>query len=296
MRKHALLTAIAFSAMAPMGHAASQASATLSNFIFQVDDLDAFDGVAASYSWLSNATSGSTSLSAVASDQAGDASSTKSKGQALFQYSLNGSSDHAQAGASVGNWSTSANGSADGGNANFSARAKTGVGGAGVLGDVLLAPHARLTITASASVLATASDPGGNGSDWSKALASLGLTYSYGSGASAVNASWVDSLNASASAGGYYDYIPNPSSGKMEMSWVSGASQADRRQRDLKVVFENTSAQAQFASLTLLTQVSGVGATAMTPAIPEPASAWVALAGLGAIGAAARRGRQRFSA
>lgn len=292
MRKHALLTAVALAVMAPMGYASSQASATLSDFHFQLEDLNASDGVAASYSWLSNAGSGSTSLSAVAADQGGDAASTKNKGQAFFQYSLNGNSDHAQAGASVGNWSTSANGSADGGNANFNAGAKTGVGGAGVLGNVWLAPHARLTITASASVLATATDPGGSGADWSKALASLGLTYAYGSGASAVNYSWTDALNASVSAGGYYDYVLNPATGKMAMSWVSGATQSDNRNRDLKVVFENTSSQAQYATLTLLTQVSGVGAAAVvTPAIPEPASAWIALVGVGALGGVARRRR-----
>lgn len=292
MRKHALLTAIALAVLAPMGHAASQASATLSNFRFQVEDLDASDGLAASYSWLSNATSGSTGLSAVAADQTGDATSTKNKGQAFFQYSLNGSSDHAQAGASVGNWTTSANGSANGGNANFNALAKTGVGGAGVLGNVLLAPHARLTITASATVLATATDPGGRSADWSKALASLGLTYAYGTGASAVSYSWTDSLNASVSAGGYYDYVLNPATGKMAMSWVSGATQSDSRNRDLKVIFENTSSQAQYAALTLLTQVSGVGAAAVvTPAVPEPASAWIALVGVGALGGAARRRR-----
>lgn len=297
MRKHALLTAIALAVMAPLGHASSQASAMLSNFHFQVEDLDLYDGVAvssASYNLLSNATSGSTGLSAVAADQAGDATSTKNKGQAFFQYSLNGSSDQAQAGASMGNWTASANGSADGGNANFNAFAKTGGGGAGVLGNVLLAAHARLTITASASVLATATDPGGSGADWSKALASLGLTYAYGSGASAVNYSWTDSLNASVSAGGYYDYVLNPATGKMGMTWVSGSSQTDNRNRDLKVVFENTSSQAQYAALTLLTQVSGVGAAAVvTPAIPEPASAWIALVGVGALGGVARRGRRR---
>ncbi|MGE5450786.1 MAG: PEP-CTERM sorting domain-containing protein [Acidobacteriota bacterium] len=293
MRKHTFLTAALTTAMAPMGYAASQASATLSDFRFQLEDLDRYDGVAASYDWLSNATSGATQLSAIAADVGGDATSTKNKNQAFFQYALNSKSDHATASATVGAWSLSAKGAAQGGDANFSAFAKTGVAGSGVLGDVLLAPHARLTITASASVVATASDPEGLGSDWSRALASLGLAYHYGSGTSAVNVSWVDALNASVSAGGYYDYVKNPASGRMEMTWVSGASATDTKSRDLKVIFENTSAQAQYATLTLLTQVSGVGAALVTPAIPEPASAWFAVFGVGALGSAARRTRLR---
>lgn len=288
MRKHALLTAVALAVMAPLGHASSQAAASLSNFRFQLEDRDDFDGVAASYGRLSNASSGSTSLSAMAADEGGDATSTKNKGQAFFQYSLNGSSDHAQAGGTIGNLTASANGSADGGNANFNAFAMTGAGGAGVLGNVMLSAHSKLTITASASVLTSATDPGGSGADWSKALASLGLTYAYGS----VSYSFVDSLNASVSAGGYYDYVLNPATGRMGMSWVSGTSRSDNRNRDLQVVFENTSSQTQYATLTLLTQVSGVGAAAIvTPAIPEPASAWIALAGVGALGGVARRRR-----
>lgn len=289
MRKHALLTAIALAAVVPMGHAASQASAALSDFRFQLEDLDLFDGVAASYNWLKDATSGTTSLSAVAADRAGDASSTKNKGQAFYQYGVNGGSDHAESAALIGSWSVAANGWANGGNANFSASAATGQSGAGVLGDLLLAPHARLTIKAKASVLLSASDPGGAGSDWAKALASLGLTYSDASGASHA---FVDSLASTVSAGGYYDYILNPSTRKMEMKWVSGASQADSRDRDLTVVFENTSSQVQLASLTLLAKVSGVGADVVTPAIPEPESAWFALVGVGVWGGATRRARR----
>lgn len=295
MRKHAFGMAIALAVVAPFGHAASNASASLGDFRFQLQDLDAKDGVTASYNWLSGAQSGVTSLDASAADQDGDGSASKNKNTSFFSYSLNGSSDHANAQASMGAWSQSASGLANGSNSNFDATSVTGQGGSGVLGNLQLSAHSRLTITASASVLASAADPGGLASDWSKALASMGLSYAYGSGSGAVSQSFTDSLTASTSAGGYYDYLLNPDTHRMEMTWVAGASSTDSRSRDLTVVFENTSSVAQYATLTLLTQVSGVGASVVMAPVPEPASAWIALAGIAAMGVAVRK-RQRNGA
>ncbi|HEX5310682.1 PEP-CTERM sorting domain-containing protein [Aquabacterium sp.] len=291
MRQHAIWAALGLAAVAPMGHAASNASAGLSDFHFQLEDLNQFDGVAASFNWLSGNGSGLTALSASALDDTSDGSASKKKSQSFFQYSVQGASDHAQASSlislPVGNWSLNAQGLANGGNSNFAASALTGQGG-----NVSLAAHSRLTITAKASVLAAAADPGGNGSDWAKALASLGLSYSYGTDNGAINYSFVDSLTATATAGGYYDYLLNAATGQMEVVWVSGASAQDARDRELKVVFENTSNATQLATLTLLTKVSGVGAAAVTAPVPEPASAAFALVGVACLGGWARRQRK----
>lgn len=296
MRHHAIWAALSLAAVAPLGHAASNASAGLSDFHFQLEDLNQFDGVAAGYSWLSGSGSGSTSLSASALDDTSDGSAAKKKSQSFFQYNVQGVSDYAQAHSQislpVGNWNVNAQGAANGGNSNFAASALTGQSGTGVLGNVSLAAHSRLTITAKASVLAAAADPGGNGSDWAKALASLGLSYSYGTDNGAVNYSFVDSLTATATAGGYYDYLPNAATGQMEVVWVSGASAQDARDRELKVIFENTSNVTQLATLTLLSKVSGVGAAAVTAPVPEPASAAFALVGLSCLGGWVRRQRK----
>ena len=44
MRHHAIWAALSLAAVAPLGHAASNASAGLSDFHFQLEDLNQFDG------------------------------------------------------------------------------------------------------------------------------------------------------------------------------------------------------------------------------------------------------------
>ena len=79
----------------------------------------------------------------------------------------------------------------------------------------------------------------------------------------------------------------------MEVVWVSGASAQDARDRELKVIFENTSNVTQLATLTLLSKVSGVGAAAVTACLCQSLPRrllpwWVCLAWVAGCAASAK--------
>ena len=283
MRKHAILATLLV-AFAPLSHAASRASASVTNFKFELTDLAPNDGVTSSYQWLSDSTSGLTALSANAVDKFSFDKSVKDKSQAFFQHELSVASDKASAAAKVGDFSTSASGAANGGQSSFDALASTGKTGPGVLGDLKLSAHSKLSITVDASVFAEATDPGGTDTDWARATSSLGLLV-YGANGNSFTAS----LSAAASSGGFYDYAWNPSANKYQFKWVAGADSVDSKTGPLTVVFENTTGVDQFASLSFSSKVSGVGA------IPEPDVVAQVLAGLCAVAWAFRRSRSTQS-
>lgn len=291
--------------------AASSASASITGLSFQLYDLNPLDGPA-TYSFAG----GSTSLSMSASDSVlgdSDSASRTRSGFLSFTKEYSTQLDNVAASASISPAALLASGSASGPSTNFNASATTGVGGGTFL---TLSPKSILVITASAQLLASASNPAAcvsgnyyyyscNPSESATAQASMSLSYSYSSSSGSASVNYSDTASLSASARGAYDasdyydwyycyyYGVSCGGGSTHYDQVE-ESKSDAR--TFQAVFMNTSDVAQTASFYLSTGVSGTATSglqtismpmataAMTATVPEPESYALVLAGVGVVG------------
>jgi hypothetical protein len=288
--------------------AAAQSSATISGLNFTLIDLNPRDGIAPSFSFLSQ--SGSTILSISATDNAlGEADSAFSKRAGTFTFSNQFLSDltHADASASVSGNALTASGSASGAQTSYNASASTGPSNNtypyynGAL-NLSLSANSLLLIEADVSLLASASNPSACGyyyyycdpSESASANATLSLSYSYYQGNSSASFNDNKSVALQAIARGpsfsrYGQY--NPYSGYYEEVYTSipGTEETKSLNDVLTTVFTNSSGATQVGALGLSVVASGFG-TSPAP-VPEPSSYALLLTGLGVMGALANRRR-----
>ncbi|MGE5452331.1 MAG: hypothetical protein ACM3VZ_10890 [Acidobacteriota bacterium] len=309
MRKISLALACASMGLVGSVQAASSASANIGNLTFRVIDLNPFDGIDASYSFMATAPgAGSTSLQVTANDAGASDSASKSRNQAFYTKTLNTDDEmtHAGATSSVSTAGVSASGFAAGPSTSFSASAGTNTSYSYYGGGLSLTANSVLIVTAEASVNAKATVGAGGGycwyCDYSSASATFGLSYNYSTGPTYASYNYNDSLSTNADArGGYYDYQYDASLGYWVPVYIVAGDQDNSSSRSFSAVFVNSSSATQYASLSLSTSVNGYGtadfpvATAPslpagpTAAVPEADALALAVAGLGVAALVRRR-------
>lgn len=297
----AAASAVALSVATPVAVAASHASASIDSLNFTLIDLNPFDGIAPSLSFLT--TSGSTALSVSASDTAiGESENAGRTRPGTFSFSREFLAEltNAGAGASIDPSQLWAEGHAFGAGTAFNAAASTGGGYS-----LALSANSALLITAHLGLVAEASngtcsyyyycghyDP----SDTATASGSLSLSYSYSADGAYVSYNHADSRSLTATSyGGYQDYawVYNPQTGWHEQVWYTypGVEELKTFNGMLSATFTNMTQSTQTASLGLSVGVQGRGSSApLTSPVPEPDTLALVSVGLLAVGAASRAG------
>ena len=308
MRKISLALACASMGLVGSVQAASSASATIGNLTFRVIDLNPFDGVDASFSFLASApATGSTSLQISASEVGASDSAAKTRSEPFYTKTLSTEDlTHASATASVSSSGVSVSGVAAGPSTAFNAQASTNVNYDYYRGGALsLSANSLLIVTAEASVNAKATQGGSYYCyycDYSNASASFSLSYNYSSGSTYTYYNYNDSVATNAMANpGYYTSVYDYSAGYWTQVFVPGGDQDNSNSRLFSAVFTNSSSATQYASLSMSASVNGYGssdfpvATAPslpmgpTAAVPEVDAMAMAIAGLGVAALLRRR-------
>jgi hypothetical protein len=302
-----------FAASASSAFAAAQSAASISSIKFQVIDLNPLDG-APTFAYAG----GNTSLSVSATDSSVGESESASRtrpGAFSFTRTFDATLDHVSAQAEVGEKVLQVEGAASGPGTSYNASASTGY--TGYNNAVLtLSPQSMVVITATADIMASASNPatcgsynyyyyysGCGASESASASATMNLSYSYSSGNGSVSVNQSDSLSVSAIARGaydvYYDYYYSYYYGYPTVTHYDKVEESKSDSRSFTAVFMNTSNLVQTASLQFSTNVSGNATTAaptmsalhMSTPVPEADTSLLALSGLGLLLATARRRR-----
>ncbi|MFY9479274.1 MAG: PEP-CTERM sorting domain-containing protein [Aquabacterium sp.] len=282
--------------------AASQASATIGNLSFTLVDLDPFDNLTPSLSFLTS--NGSTALSVSAGDTVlgeSEAASRTRAGTFSFSKEFLAELTNASATATVGSTQLSAQGVANGQGTSFNAGASTG----GISSyysngplTISISANTALLIKADVSLSAAASNATCNPyyyycgvSDQATATGSISLAYNYvGDGASvSYNQTISKSITATATTGyttGNWVYDPYYGSYQYVYTTTPGTDEVKSLTDVLTGKFVNMSSSTQFASLGLSVSVNG---NATTAAVPEAGALGMAAAGLVVAGALANR-------
>jgi len=298
-----------FAAGASSAFAAAQSAASISSIKFEVIDLNPLDGTP-TFSYAG----GNTSLSVSANDSAVGESESASRTRAgafSFTRTFDATLDHVSAQANIGDKALQVEGAASGPSTSYSAAASTGY--TGYNNAVLtLSPQSMVVITATADIMAAASNPTACGpsyyyynncsaSESATASANMSLSYAYSTSNGSVSVSQSDSLSVNAIARGafdlydyYYYYY-----GYGYVTHYDKLEESKSDSRSFTAVFMNTSNSVQTASLMFSTSVSGFANTAaptmsvlnISAAVPEAEAGLMALTGLGLLAATARRRR-----
>jgi hypothetical protein len=297
----ALACAFAFSSTSAL--AASQASASIGNMSFTLVDLDPFDNIAPSMSFLT--TSGSTALSVSATDTAlgeSEASSRTRPGTFSFSNQFLAQLTNSASSASVSDSALTVQGVANGPGTAFNASASTGgVSSYYATGPLTISISANtaLLINADLSLSAAASNSNCssyyyycNSSDYATATGSLALAYNYAGNGASVSYNQTDSSSITATATGSYttssyEYDPTVGYYRYVYTTVPGADDAKSLTDVLSGKFVNMSNQVQSASLGISVSINGVATSAAL--VPEPGTMGLTALGLAAVGAAATR-------
>lgn len=252
--------------------ATASSSASISNINFSIQDLNFSDGISPWYSLSPRATniygsasSPSDSLSFSRNINPGAIGSFST-----VQQTLDGAS---QVAIYLAGAATTISGSTNVRSGSYSAALSGSGGSAG--GQIALSANSLLTITGSISATAASSYTGCFNSYYycgnsASASAGVALSYGYYVGTSYFSANSSDSVSAYVS-NGYWNQSPRSSSDS----------------HNFTLFFLNTSNTTQYANLALSSRISG----GITSAIPEASTYAMALAGLGVVGALARRRR-----
>lgn len=281
--------------------AASHAWASLDSLEFTLVDLNPFDGVTPTLSFLTS--SGSTALSVSVADTAIGESESAGRtrpGAFSFDREFLAQLTNAGAAASIDQSQLAAEGYAFGSGTSFNANASTGGGYS-----LSLSANSALLITANLNLIAEASNGtctsyyyycnGYYGaSDTATASGSLSLAYTYSANGVYVSYNHSDSQSVTAtSLGGYqyYDWVYNPNTGWSEQVWytVPGSDDSKSFAGMLSATFTNMTLDTQTAALSLAVGVQGSGSTApVVSSVPEADTLAMVSVGLLAAGAAAR--------
>lgn len=326
VRNASVALACALSCVAPSVFAAAQSSASIDSISFQLIDLNPFDGIATSYSFVTGA--GSTSLSASATNNPqGESDSLSKTRTGTFKFSQLFATDVVDTAstASISNQALTASGSATAPGASYSASASTGMSGYYYSSplNLTLSANSVLVISANASLFASATNPQGScgyyycsPTDQANASATLSLNYSYGMPGGYMNYSFSDttSLNSSATPAytrqdyvgyemvpyytdstGYTYYYYNPIYQYTDVPKVEQTQSSDRM---LTVAFMNTTNMEQKASLYFGVLASGSSSSGLAASfsaapVPEAETYALFLAGMGVVGATALRRRRQ---
>lgn len=323
--KATLVCALGLSAS--LASAAVQSSASIHNLSFQLIDLNPLDG--ASFTLMNNA--GTSSMSLNVSDATYGESDTfgrSRQGLLSFTKSVDSSLDNASGAASLSGTSLSVQGSAYGTGTSYSASVSSGspysyYGSS----NITLSAQSILVIRAEASVFAEAVNPQDCSYSWwcyntesASATASMSLNYSNSGAMGSVSYNYSDTLSVSALARGAYTdsvFVGYDCStywyctSLYENILRPATEQSNRDSRSFVAVFMNTSNSDATASFSLSVSTNGSANTpfaplgalgagapvsmlsATPPAVPEPSTWGLLVAGLLTVGVLrVRRQRQ----
>lgn len=325
--KATLVCALGLSAS--LASAAVQSSASIHNLSFQLIDLNPLDG--ASFTLMNNA--GTSSMSLNVSDATYGESDTfgrSRQGLLSFTKSVDSSLDNASGAASLSGTSLSVQGSAYGTGTSYSASVSSGspysyYGSS----NITLSAQSILVIRAEASVFAEAVNPQDCSYSWwcyntesASATASMSLNYSNSGAMGSVSYNYSDTLSVSAVARGAYTESVFVGYDCSYSYWYycnalyenvlrPATEQSNRDSRSFVAVFMNTSNSDATASFSLSVSTNGSANTpfaplgalgagapvsmlsATPPAVPEPSTWGLLVAGLLTVGVLrVRRQRQ----
>ncbi len=289
--------------------AASSASASISNIQFQVIDLTPTDASVSGFSLASLPGSLSFNLSD-SSQSASESYNYTRNGLGTYTKTAAGDLDTVSASLSVGLNSLSVQGQAGGPGTSYSATVSSNGSSYYYNGSIKLSAQSVLIITADALVKASATNPAACSSiyyycDYTETASSstwMNLSYSLPTPAGSVSGSSNNNLSINANARGEYSYQTYQGYDYSKPDWynypiystvvVPAFEQTLSDSRQFYAVFANTSNTEQTAYFNIGAQVGGRASTALpinlTP-VPEPGTWALTLAGLGLIGAVARR-------
>ncbi len=289
--------------------AASSASASISNIQFQVIDLTPTDASVSGFSLADLPGSLAYNLSDY-SQAASESYGFSRKGLGTFNKVASGDIGTASATVSAGTNSVSVEGSAGGPATSYSASINGNSYYYG--GSIKLSAQSVLIITADAVVKAAATNPVActstygycSSSEYASSSAWMNLSYTQWTPAGSISSNSNNNLNLNAQARGEYSF-QSFTYDYSKYDWynypiystivVPASEQTLSDSRQFYAVFANTSNVEQTANFSIGVQIGGGASTAPlalpgVPApVPEPASVALALAGLGLLGAVARR-------
>lgn len=289
--------------------AASSASASISNIQFQVIDLTPTDASVSGFSLTSLPGTMSFNLSDN-SQSASESYNYSRNGLGTYTKTASGDLDTVSASVHAGLNSLSVQGQAGGPGTSYSASVSSNGSSYYYNGSIKLSAQSVLIITADALVKASATNPSACSSTYyycsntetASSSTWMNLSYSLPTPAGSVSGSSNNNLNINANARGEYSYQTYQGYDYSKPDWynhpiystivVPAAEQTLSDSRQFYAVFANTSNSEQTAYFNIGAQISGRATTALPinlSPVPEPGTWALALAGLGLMGALARR-------
>lgn len=288
--------------------AASSASASISNIQFQVVDLTPTDASVSGFSLTSLPGTMSFNLSDY-SQSASESYNYSRNGLGTYTKTASGDLDTVSASVSAGLNSLSVQGQAGGPGTSYSASVSSNGSSYSYNGSIKLSAQSVLIITADALVKASATNPSAcstsyycESSEVAYSSTWMNLSYNLPTPAGSVSGSSNNNLNTSANARGEFSYQTYQGYDYSKPDWynhpiystivIPAVEQAVSDSRQFYAVFANTSNSEQTAYFNIGAQISGRATTALPinlSPVPEPGTWALALAGLGLMGALARR-------
>lgn len=310
IRIRSVALACALAAATLPAFAASSASASISNIQFQVIDLTPTDASVSGFSLASLPGTMSFNLSD-SSQSASESYNYSRNGLGTYTKTASGDLGTVSASLSAGLNSLSVQGEAGGPGTSYSAAISSNGSSYYYNGSIKLSAQSVLIITADALVKASATNPSActnsyyyycNSTEAASSSTWMSLSYSLPTPAGSVSGSSNNNLSVSASASGEYSYQSYQGYDYSKPDYynypiystvvVPAYEQTLSDSRQFYAVFANTSNTEQTAYFNIGAQINGRASTALPVnlnPVPEPGTWALALAGLGLMGAVARR-------